>query len=413
MKRYLSTLLASGGIVADKIAGDVDIELEAKKWCSEFGERAGKRLKRLVREAMPDYEFLKARRFTAKRHFQKNAHGVQNIKMTRATPPPRFCLLTYPRTGSNLLVKILNLDNQPALAPCKDGGYFFARLNLLRYDMGCAGAHIKDLSEDQRAKETACIQECLQALTQYVHEAEQQNKGVFFKEHTHMISHPVAKTKFVFGADSIDDEAVLASQDQSPYNQTLLPDAFLGTLRPTFLIRHPALAFPSYYRAARKADGDLYLRSEQGRRVCRNIMTLRWSRELYNFYVQHFHGTETPSSAQEEIAWPLVLDADDIMTNPAVVIRFCETLGLDPAQLRFQWDKDEQQRRPGIMAFRSTIDGSTGIDVSKASGETIDLDESARQWREEFGEDAGQMIEMYVREAMADYEFLKERRLKA
>ncbi|KAE8360426.1 hypothetical protein BDV27DRAFT_167845 [Aspergillus caelatus] len=333
--------------------------------------------------------------------------------MTRSTPQSRFCLLTYPRTGSNLLVKILNLDNQPTLVPCKDGGYFFARLSLLRYDMGCAGAHIKDLRDDQRAQETACIQECLQALTQYVHDAENQDKGIFFKEHTHMLSNPVAKSQFVFGADSI-DEAVLVSQraeGQSPYNETLLPDRFLNTLRPTFLIRHPALAFPSYYRAARKADGDEYLRSEQGRRVCRNIMTLRWSRQLYNFYVQHFNGTET--STRNEITWPLILDADDIMTNPAVVIRFCENLGLDTTRLRFQWDKDEQKRRPGIMAFRSTIDGSTGIDVSKASGENIDLDESAKQWREEFGGDSGQVIEMYVREAMADYEFLKERRLRA
>ena len=73
-------------------------------------------------------------------------------------------------------------------------------------------------------------------------------------------------------------------KDQSPHNETLFPDDFLNTLKPTFLIRHPALAFPSYYRAARRADGDQYLRSEQGQRVCRNIMTLHWSRELYIFY---------------------------------------------------------------------------------------------------------------------------------
>jgi hypothetical protein len=35
----------------------------------------------------------------------------------------------------------------------------------------------------------------------------------------------------------------------SPLNQTVLPDDFLLCFKPTFLIRHPALVFPSYYRA--------------------------------------------------------------------------------------------------------------------------------------------------------------------
>lgn len=108
----------------------------------------------------------------------------------------------------------------------------------------------------------------------------------------------------------------------------------------------------------------------------------------------------TNDSAEKDIEWPLVLDADDIMTDPAVIIRFCEILGLDVAQLRFEWDKDEQKRRPGIMAFRSTIDRSTGIDTSKASRGIVNLDECAREWREEF-DDAGLMIEICVREAMA------------
>ncbi|KAF4219341.1 hypothetical protein CNMCM8980_003072 [Aspergillus fumigatiaffinis] len=332
--------------------------------------------------------------------------------MTRSSPHSRFCLLTYPRTGSNLLIKILNLDDQPDLASCNDGGYFFAPLNHLRYDMGITGAHIGDLTSDQHVKETACIHNCVQALTRYIHNAENQDKKTLFKEHTHILTNPVAQTRFIFGTDSIKESFPSQwGKDQSPYNETLLPDNFLNTLKPTFLIRHPALAFPSYYRAARKADGDQYLHSEQGKRMCQNIMTLRWSRQLYRFYARQFNATD--NSVEIESEWPLVLDADDIMTKPAVVTRFCGILGLDTTQLRYEWDTDERKRRPGIMAFRSTIDRSTGIDASKASGGRVDLDESARRWREEFGEGPGKMIEMYVREAMADYEFLKERRLRA
>jgi hypothetical protein len=342
--------------------------------------------------------------------------------MTKSAAQCRFCLLTYPRTGSNLFVKILNLDNQPNLASCKDGGYFFAPLNHLRYDMGFAGAHVQEMTTDQRAAEAACMKKCFQALTEYIQGAENEDQGIFFKEHTHILTNPVAKTRFIFGVENTRKSALPShlgetemaqktTNGQSPHNETLLPDDFLNTLKPTFLIRHPALAFPSYYRAARRADGDLYLRSEQGQRVCRNIMTLRWSRKLYDFYSQNFNVTKV--SAKEEITWPLVLEADDIMIKPAVMIRFCEILGLDVAQLRFEWDKDEQKRRPGIMAFRSTIDGSTGIDTSKASGGIINLDGCAREWREEFGDDAGRMIEVCVREAMNDYEYLSENKLRA
>ena len=39
--------------------------------------------------------------------------------------------------------------------------------------------------------------------------------------------------------------------EQKALNPTLLPDAFLSTFKPLLLIRHPALAYPSLYRATR------------------------------------------------------------------------------------------------------------------------------------------------------------------
>ncbi|KAL4782806.1 hypothetical protein BJX76DRAFT_349125 [Aspergillus varians] len=308
--------------------------------------------------------------------------------MTRSDHHSRLSLLTYPE--------------RPAFASCSDGGYFFAPLDHFRYDMGVAGAHVDDLTPDQRAKEA------------YIHDAEDQGKKAFFKEHMHILISPAARISFVLKTDdnSNTKEKPLRDEDQSSYyNETFLPDNFLSTLKPTFLIRHPALAVPSYYRAARKADGDQYLLSDQGQRMCRNVVTVRWSRQLYGFYAERLNAAET--ERRTEIAWPLVSDADDIMTKPAVVTRFCEILGLDTTRLRFQWDKDEQKQRPEILAYRSTIDGSTGIDARKAYGESIDLDESARQWKEEFGEGPGGMIKKHVREAKADYEVLKEKRLRA
>lgn len=53
----------------------------------------------------------------------------------------------------------------------------------------------------------------------------------------------------------------------SHLNSTILPDKFLETWLPTFLIRHPALVFPSHYRAFKdsfsKAGGDSELEENQ------------------------------------------------------------------------------------------------------------------------------------------------------
>jgi hypothetical protein len=61
-RRMRSTIDASTGIVKDKVAGDVDIEQEARKWRKEFGAEMGEEMEEWVRKAMPDYEHLRARR---------------------------------------------------------------------------------------------------------------------------------------------------------------------------------------------------------------------------------------------------------------------------------------------------------------------------------------------------------------
>lgn len=64
-RRLLSTLRASSGILLDKTSSNIDICVEAKKWCAEFGDEMGKYIERRVRAAMPDYEYMKARRMKA------------------------------------------------------------------------------------------------------------------------------------------------------------------------------------------------------------------------------------------------------------------------------------------------------------------------------------------------------------
>lgn len=57
-----STIMASSGIVEGKSAQYIDIDQEAQKWKVEFGVDEGKKMEGWVRAAMPDYEYLKAKR---------------------------------------------------------------------------------------------------------------------------------------------------------------------------------------------------------------------------------------------------------------------------------------------------------------------------------------------------------------
>ncbi|KAA8649377.1 hypothetical protein EYZ11_005637 [Aspergillus tanneri] len=334
-------------------------------------------------------------------------------------PLRRFYLLTYPRTASNLLLKILALEDQPNV---KSGSYFFLPLHALRLDHGSESTHIEALAPDQKQKEIKCMKGCFSRLIQHLTEAEAKNQLTFVKEHTTFLTEPVAKTRAIDGQNSVTDEMPWMLDEQngltqpmegrSVHNETLLSDSFLKTWKPSFLIRHPALAFPSYYRAVVRIGGEDYARSSRMRRYNRYMMTLRWTRQLYDFYADHFAATESAQGSCNDCnLWPLVLDADDVITHPTVVAKFCDLVGLDATKLKFKWEKERQERSPREKAMMSTIDESTGVNPSKATG-CVDIDKEAARWKTEFGEDIGQMIDTFVREAMPDYMFLRSKRLR-
>ncbi|KAB8337056.1 hypothetical protein FH972_021360 [Carpinus fangiana] len=60
--RFLSTLNASTGVVQGLTSEGIDIKAEEEKWKAEFGEEWGDIIARRVRTAIPDYEWLCARK---------------------------------------------------------------------------------------------------------------------------------------------------------------------------------------------------------------------------------------------------------------------------------------------------------------------------------------------------------------
>lgn len=335
--------------------------------------------------------------------------------MALDVPQQRFLLLTYPRTASNLLVKILALDDQPSLLPNRRKEYYFMPIIRAKmHQFRVAGKHLDEWTADERTRMMKTFQKCFDTLQKHAEIAEVQGKDAFVKEHVPWLVEPVAETKWIFGEESIEElpwtVKALPEQTHSILNPTMFPDQVLKTWFPTFLIRHPALVFPSMYRTDLNLQGAGVKKSE----VMRNLeMTMRWSRILYDWYTQEHSQSE--SSLGDDVTWPIILDADDIMTEPELVMRYSKILGFDESKLRFLWEpasKEEWDKmHRAEKAMRSTIAASAGIVEGKTSV-NVDIDEEAKKWRSEFGNEDGEKMEKWVRAAMPDYEYMKTKRLR-
>ncbi len=143
-------------------------------------------------------------------------------------------------------------------------------------------------------------------------------------------------------------------------------------------------------------------------------MTYHWSRTLYDWYIQQFAISESKSG--ERIIWPIVLDADDIMLEPKVVVKYAKVIGLDPTKLKFSWSPKNKEELDKMWSVERrmllTISASAGIVEGKTSRGVV-IDEEVGKWKAEFGEEEGSKIERWVKNDMDDYEYLKTRRLRA
>lgn len=332
----------------------------------------------------------------------------------------QYWLLTYPRTSSNLLVNILGLEDQPNVMQGhqKSGYYFLPAIRLMNeLKLHSRGVHQWTDSEKKQLKD--CYQSCFNTLNQHLEEAKEKNLSVFVKEHCNHMAHPIAITKELSGV-TVDEAPWMVDfpkiygqlPTRSKTNETLLPDGFLRQWSPTFLIRHPALAFPSLYRVLMDLDNPD--RDSIGGDQGPLGMNLRWSRLLYEWYSDNLTAQE--AFIDGDITWPLVLDGDDVMANRDVVFRYGEVLQFDQKSLRFSWEPVPEKEKAALnirlQRFLSTILDSEGI-IKGKTAENLDIDVETKKWREEFGEKVAIRLEELVRAAMPDYEFLKARKLKA
>ncbi|KAJ5716506.1 hypothetical protein N7493_008417 [Penicillium malachiteum] len=352
-------------------------------------------------------------------------HGNGNAP----TRPKRILLVSLPRTASNLLLKVLNIPAQPNVTTNEKGGYFFypAFVDVAR--SGYTEMPSEEWTATQKEEVRAIYQSCFDSLDKCAVEANEAGKTIFMKEHASWLFCPASFQKMVTGVH--DEEFFNAFRVKMPENfgpstyslsnETIFSDEYLRSWQMVFIIRHPALAWPSYWRAMLKFSQEGIIDNAGLQRTTRTSMAMRWSRVLYDWYMEQGNGVVPPP----------ILDAYDLINNRDAVVTFCTKIGLDPNALQFEWDAQQNDqnwasdkakakagndvegghiRAANIML--STLTHSSGV-VKNKTPENVDIDAELVKWKAEFGDEIAKSIETSVAESMPDYEYLKARRLLA
>ena len=327
----------------------------------------------------------------------------------------RVYLLTSPRTASNLFVKMLNVEEQPNMATNSYyAGYFFMPAFCKRNDLDKWDVPYDNMAEDHKRIIRDDAQAAADHFRAFCESAKREGRVVFAKEHVNMMMKSTLLDQLIHGTpvESVPPSWVIhmdeATDRHSIRNPTFLPDDWLETFQPTFLIRHPALQIPSFYRVHLEGRGPNDTASRKA--YMRATYTLVAFRQMYDFYAKHFRA-HAPSSP-----WPLVIDAAELTAYPMDVMRhFCSIAGFDFSKCKFKWELasretvDELPNNVERRAF-STLHASTGVLSGKTSLSVVDVEVEATKWKAEFGEEVAKEIETFVRRSLPDYVYLRRQR---
>jgi hypothetical protein len=319
--------------------------------------------------------------------------------------PRHVAVFSHPRTASNLILKILNIAEQPNVftQPVMPDHHFTPAIKVEFNDNGCVKG-ICELSEEKRKAMIEHYGKNLHTLDEYATRAASEGKIAFFREHCISLSDPVAQYCFYSGASIEGEEAwsiPSRGEDEkgrrTPLNRTVLSDAFLRQWFPIFVIRHPISAFSSYSRVLIKSESSEAKTQQQATMV----NTYHWTRSLYDCYKYSF-GING-----------IILDADDIMKNPQLLVNMSKSIGLDASKLKFTWAATQSAEEiaakathdPQHLEFMETLDRSTGI-VKNKMRSSVELEKEKEKWVEEFGQEHSLKLEEWVAAAMEDYMYL-------
>ncbi|KAJ5911687.1 uncharacterized protein N7473_000990 [Penicillium subrubescens] len=341
----------------------------------------------------------------------------------------RLLIITYPRTASNLLMQILNMPEQPNTLCEENGGYFFLPALLRMRQLGMMERPYSEWSQEQRSEIQDLFQDCFDKLQAQAADAQAAGKRIVAKEHAPAMIDPLSLMRFGSTQQELalmpdgpwkiqlPDEWSQAKSldcimDDLFCNDTVLPNAFLMTWLPTFLIRNPIVAFPSYYRVFHSARNAHKRQMKYAKGQMNRTMTMRWTRRLYDWYMNIWQQQKRCKECQQG---PVILDADDILTSPEELKKYCRLVGLDETKLQFSWkplsEEEVAKCHPLKQRMRDTLHASSGIQKDKLAGDR-NLETELVEWKDEFGEEEGLQLREWVVAAMPDYVYLRDRRLQ-
>ncbi|KAM5454555.1 hypothetical protein McanCB49686_004274 [Microsporum canis] len=217
-------------------------------------------------------------------------------------------------------------------------------------------------------------------------------------------------------------------------NPTVIPQEFLSKFHFAFLIRDPHYSIPSYYRCTIPPLDDItgfyeFYENESGYDELRRFFDyLRKVQFVGPSHASTVHtgtangangasnGVHTTNDPEKvEIC---VIDADDLLDNPAAVIeRFCKSVGEEytPDMLQWPTEKDQQVAHDAFAKWHGFHDDALGSKSlrprahKKAAKTEAEFD---AEWKEKYGEKGAGIIRSAVDRNMADYRYLKKFAMK-
>ncbi|KIM77505.1 hypothetical protein PILCRDRAFT_825279 [Piloderma croceum F 1598] len=296
----------------------------------------------------------------------------------------RIFIFSHPRTASNLFKRLF--ENHPDLS-ITDYTFFDAFL------YGPEALSRRNIAQ-RGITPDATYQSCFNKLQKFIADAEAAGKIPFIKEHVYFITDPQTiaanviclpngTPRSIINAKPTIEGSAIAKSLSLPANPTVLPNDFLTTFLPVILIRHPAKIVPSYYRASRDVSGATVFDEDFPVNV-----SLRWSRLIFDWYEEYYCISEIEQR-------PIVIDAEDMINDSHYVAeKFCAMTGLDPKHVQYSWTEVTEAPSPIHERFASTLRNSTGI-IRKDQTPII-IEDEAKKWAEEFGEEVSHAIVSYV-----------------
>lgn len=130
-------------------------------------------------------------------------------KPAERQPLQRLHIFTHPRTASSLLVKILNLLNQPGVVSARGGGYFFLSAERRLRELNPLRKCHDQWPEAEREEVQSLYKECLEKLKDFVASAEESGQTMVIKEHVLQMVDSVSKSNYIYGPKTIPGSQLL------------------------------------------------------------------------------------------------------------------------------------------------------------------------------------------------------------